>query len=217
MTLAIFDLDNTLIGGDSDYFWGEFLVERGIVDEDHYKAENERFFEDYKRGHLDMDTYIAFMVQPLQNMSVDTRAQLHSEFMSEKIEPIMLPKAAALIDKHRSAGHTLLIITATSRFITEPIAVRLGIDNLLATEAEIVDGNFTGRIVGAPCFQQGKVTRLHQWLENQEENLNGSFFYSDSINDLPLLEQVSYPHAVDPDDKLQRHAKDNKWPIISLR
>ncbi len=217
MSLAIFDLDNTLIAGDSDHSWGEFLCEKGIVDEISYKRQNDQFYEDYKGGILDMQAYVAFALEPLKSLTPIERERLHQEFMLCKIEPILLPKAHALVDKHREQGHTLLIITATNRFITGPIANKLGIPNLLATEPEIREGQFTGKIVGAPCFQGGKVIRLQQWLEDKNLNMEESFFYSDSINDLPLLEQVSYPYAVDPDEKLQAHALSKGWPILSLR
>ncbi len=217
MSLAIFDLDNTLIGGDSDHSWGEFLCEKGIVDENSYKQQNDQFYEDYKAGHLDMQAYVAFALTPLKKLTSQERKSLHEEFMEEKIQALWLPAAKALIDKHRAQGHTLLIITATNRFITEPIAKWLDIPHLLATEPEIVDEQFTGNIVGAPCFQEGKVTRLNEWLARNNLNMKESFFYSDSINDLPLLEQVSYPHAVDPDEKLREHAEKLAWPILSLR
>ncbi|MFL0803795.1 MAG: HAD-IB family hydrolase [Agarilytica sp.] len=217
MSLAIFDLDNTLIGGDSDHSWGEFLCEKGIVDEKSYKQQNDQFYEDYKAGHLDMQAYVAFALTPLKKLTSQQRKSVHAEFMEAKIKALWLPAAKALIDKHRKQGHTLLIITATNRFITEPIAEWLEIPHLLATEPEIVDEHFTGNIVGAPCFQEGKVTRLNEWLAHQNLNMEESFFYSDSINDLPLLEQVSYPHAVDPDEKLRKHAEKLAWPILSLR
>ncbi len=217
MSLAIFDLDNTLIGGDSDHSWGEFLCEKGIVDEKSYKQQNDQFYEDYKAGHLDMQAYVAFALTPLKKLTSQQRKSLHAEFMEAKIKALWLPAAKALIDKHRKQGHTLLIITATNRFITEPIAEWLEIPHLLATEPEIVDEHFTGNIVGAPCFQEGKVSRLNEWLAHQNLNMEESFFYSDSINDLPLLEQVSYPHAVDPDEKLRKHAEKLAWPILSLR
>lgn len=217
MSLAIFDLDNTLLGGDSDHSWGEFLIEKAIVDRESYKIANDQFYQDYKAGTLDISAYVSFTLAPLKTMSIAERDMLHSKFMVNKIETLLLPKAQELIEKHRAQGDTLLIITATNRFITAPIAKRLGIENLLATDPEVIDGQFTGRLAGTPCFQDGKVVRLQQWLENRSDNMEGSFFYSDSFNDLPLLEQVSYPYAVDPDETLREHAEKNKWPIISLR
>ncbi len=217
MTLAIFDLDNTLLAGDSDHSWGEFLVEKEIVDRDSFKKANDQFYEDYKAGCLDIEAYVGFALGPVKDMSIEQRSQLQQEFLQAKIHEIMLPKAQALIQKHRDAGDTLMIITATNRIITEPIAKLLNINILLATDPEIIDGQITGKIAGTPCFQEGKVKRLNAWLENSHETLEGSFFYSDSFNDIPLLEQVSYPYAVDPDDKLKHHALENGWPILSLR
>lgn len=217
MSLAIFDLDNTLLGGDSDHSWGEFLVERNIVDGAAYKQANDQFYEDYKRGELDMSAYVAFALQPLRNMNADERASLHKEFMASKIEPLILPKAMALIESHRAQGHELLIITATNHFITAPIAERLGIPNLLATDPELIDGMFTGRISGTPCFQDGKVERLNAWIKNTPHKVESSYFYSDSFNDLPLLKEVGFPIAVDPDETLREHAQTHDWPILSLR
>ena len=217
MSLAIFDLDNTLLAGDSDHSWGEFMVESKIVDEISFKQSNDQFYEDYKAGCLNIEAYVAFALSPLQGMEEAQQRALHATFLERKIKPLMLPKAQQLIDKHRNAGDTLMIITATNRIITGPIAKLLGIDILLATDPEIIDGQITGKIAGVPCFQDGKVKRLAQWLENSEETLEGSFFYSDSFNDIPLLEQVSYPFAVDPDEKLQQHAQERGWPVISLR
>ncbi|WP_086933936.1 HAD family hydrolase [Agarilytica rhodophyticola] len=217
MSLAIFDLDNTLLGGDSDHSWGEFMIEKGLVDGESHKTANDQFYQDYKAGTLDISAYVSFTLSPLRTMSIAEREKLHEEFMASKITPLILPKAQALIEKHRNQGHTLLIITATNHFITAPIARRLGIENLLATDPEVVDGKFTGRLAGTPCFQEGKVVRLRQWLQDRPEDMEESFFYSDSFNDLPLLEQVSYPYAVDPDETLKEHAENNNWPVISLR
>lgn len=217
MTLAIFDLDNTLIGGDSDHTWGEFLVEKEIVDKNNYKTANDRFYEDYRRGDFDIFAYLDFSLAPFSMLKADQLQALHEEFMQQKIEPLLLPKGADLINRHKSLGHTLIIITATNRFITEPIAKRLGIPMILATEGEMIDGKFTGKVSGVPCYQEGKVTRLKEWLAQHNKNLDGSYFYSDSASDLPLLELVTYPHAVDPDNTLKIHAERRNWPIISLR
>lgn len=217
MKLAIFDLDNTLLGGDSDYLWGQYLVEHGIVARDEYERENKRFYEDYLHGRLDIHEFLAFALQPL---AAHPRAQLdrwHRQYMQEKIEPVLLDKAFTLIESHRHNGATLLIITATNQFVTAPIAERLGIGNLLATEAETVNGEFTGRVVDPPCFREGKVLRLESWLKANGINLADSWFYSDSHNDLPLLERVTHPVAVDPDDTLRQHAEMKGWPIITLR
>lgn len=217
MPLAIFDLDNTLLGGDSDHAWGEFIVEQGIVDAASYKAKNDAFFEDYLAGRLDIRVYLDFCLQLLGEHSQAQLDEWHALFMREKIEPIILPAAEALIARHREAGDTLMIITATNRFITAPIARRLGIDILLATECERSDGRYTGRTTDIPCFREGKVTRLERWLLENNQYLEGSWFYSDSINDLPLLSMVDHPVAVDPDDTLRAHAEGAGWPVLSLR
>jgi HAD superfamily hydrolase (TIGR01490 family) len=217
LSLAIFDLDNTLIAGDSDHLWGEFLIEQGRVDPIVHQAENDRFYRDYQNGGLDIHAYLAFALGPLQGYTPADLADLHQDFMAHKIDPIWLPKAVALIDDHRRRGNTLLIITATNRFITEPIARKLGVSHLLASEPELVEGRYTGRATGIPCFQGGKVARLHEWLALTGEPLEGSYFYSDSANDIPLLEAVSHPVAVDPDARLLAYAKSKNVPIISLR
>jgi len=217
MALALFDLDNTLLDGDSDYLWGCFLAEHGIVDAEAYESENQRFYDQYLEGSLDIHEFLRFQLKPL---ATHKRAQLEAwreQYLVEKIDPILLPRARALLEKHRAQGDQLLIITATNRFITEPIAKRYGVDQLLATEPEIVAGEYTGAVNGTPCFQTGKVEQLHNWLEKENRTLEGSWFYSDSHNDLPLLEQVEHPVAVDPDDKLKSHARAMGWPITSLR
>jgi len=217
MALALFDLDNTLLDGDSDYLWGCFLVEHGIVDGEFYASENQRFYNQYLQGSLDIHEFLRFQLKPLAAHSCPQLEHWREKYLTEKIDPILLSKARDLLDQHRTRGDELLIITATNRFITEPIARRYGVSHLLATEPEIVDGEYTGGITGTPCFQAGKVERLHAWLQQNHQNLDGSWFYSDSHNDLPLLEQVDHPVAVDPDDTLKSHARRLGWPIISLR
>ena len=217
MSLAIFDLDNTLLGGDSDHAWGEFIVAHQIVDPEAYQAQNDRFFNDYLAGKLDIQVYLNFCLQLLGEHETAQLNAWHEAFMAEKITPIILPKALALIEKHSAAGDTLMIITATNRFITAPIARKLGIDILLATECERDDKGFTGRTTDGPCFREGKVTRLQRWLLENNRTLNGSYFYSDSHNDLPLLSMVEHPVAVDPDETLKAHAEAQGWPVVSLR
>lgn len=217
MSLAIFDLDNTLIAGDSDYSWGAFLVAQKRVDQALYKSMNEQFFADYEAGTLDILAYLAFSLSPLIGMSASDLEPLHSKFMAEIIQPMKLPKASQLIEKHRQAGDRLLVITATNRFIIEPIVRSLGIVEFLSTEPEFVNGRITGQIVGTPTFREGKVQRLNAWLEENHETLSGSYFYSDSINDLPLLSVVDIPVAVDPDNSLRQMAGEQGWDIISLR
>ncbi|MBE0510409.1 MAG: HAD-IB family hydrolase [Chromatiales bacterium] len=217
MSLAIFDLDNTLLGGDSDYLWGRFLVEQGIVDAAHYEGENQRFYNEYKSGQLDIHEFLRFSLKPLSEHDLPRLQDWHRQFMAEKIQPIILPKARELLAKHRDNGDYLLIITATNRFVTGPIAEALGVDAMLATEPAMANGRYTGEVEGVPCFQQGKVTRLNDWLTQTGQHLEGSWFYSDSHNDLPLLERVSHPVAVDADETLSDHARLKGWPEISLR
>ena len=217
MALAIFDLDNTLIAGDSDHGWGEFLVANDKVDANHYQRMNDQFYVDYEAGCLDILAYLEFSLAPLAATSLEELAALHLKFMQQIISPLRLPKAEALIEQHRQAGDRLLVITSTNRFIVEPICQALGIDELLATDPEIIDGRYTGKIVGTPTYQEGKVERLKLWLSENNETLAGSYFYSDSINDLPLLLEVDKPVAVDPDDALSAEATSRGWDIISLR
>lgn len=217
MALAIFDLDNTLLAGDSDYLWGCFLVDEGVVDGEYYRRENERFYRDYQSGRLDIRAWLAFQLRPLTELEPDRLHRLREQFLAERIQPIILPAARELIAKHRARGDELLIITATNAFITRPIAGLLEIDQLLATEPEIADGRYTGRVSGTPCFRDGKVERLDQWLAGRDADLEASWFYSDSHNDLPLLKRVGHPVAVDPDEELARYAEHRSWPIISLR
>ncbi len=217
LRLAIFDLDNTLLGGDSDYLWGRFLVEHDIVDAEHYERENQRFYDEYKSGQLDIFEFLRFSLRPLAEHDMASLNHWHQQFMQKKIEPIMLPKAAKLLQKHRNEGDFLLIITATNRFVTGPIAEALGVDDILATEPEIINGRYTGEVEGIPCFQEGKVKRLEQWLAKTGHNLQDSWFYSDSHNDLPLLERVTNPVAVDADETLSEHARVKGWQQLSLR
>jgi HAD superfamily hydrolase (TIGR01490 family) len=217
VNLAMFDLDNTLLGGDSDYLWGQFLVEHDIVDGELYERENRRFYEAYKAGTLDIHEFLDFALRPLASNDPNDLYRWRERFVREKIHPIMLPKAIELLHQHRDAGDTLLIITATNRFVTQPIAEALGVTNLIATEVEMKDGHFTGKSWGVPCFQNGKVQRVMAWLRQTGHSLKSSWFYSDSVNDLPLLSQVTYPVAVDPDEGLASYARKQGWRIISLR
>jgi HAD superfamily hydrolase (TIGR01490 family) len=213
----MFDLDNTLIAGDSDYLWGCFLVEQGIVDGETYDRENRRFYDQYQRGELDIHEFLDFQLRPLAGRDMEILRDWRRQYIEEKITPILLPRAYALLERHRQAGDTLVIITATNRFITAPIAALYGIDHLLATEPELSNGHYTGKITGIPCFQEGKVTWLQDWLVAHGETLADSWFYSDSHNDLPLLLEVTRPVAVDPDEILRQHADKCAWPVISLR
>ncbi|AXY42232.1 HAD family hydrolase [Halomonas sp. JS92-SW72] len=217
MSLAIFDLDNTLLSIDSDHAWGEFLLEQGAVDPVAYRDANDRFMADYEAGTLDIHAFLAVALKPLADNSPEQLAAWHQQFMASKIEPHILPKGEELVARHRSRGDTLLIITATNRFITGPIAERLGVDDLIAVEPEIVDGRYTGRVKGTPSYREGKVVRLEEWLADKELTLDDAWFYSDSHNDLALLEKVDHPVAVDPDPSLREVAEARGWRIISLR
>lgn len=216
MALAIFDLDHTLLSGDSDHAFGQYLVDRQLVDPAEHQRRNDYFYQQYKAGTLDIHEYLDFALKPLTE---HPRALLEAErerFIEERIKPLISQKSRDLIQKHRDAGDTLLIITATNGFVTYPIAEVLGIEHIIAPHPELIDDCYTGRIVGIPSFQDGKVTRLNDWLEQQQLSLAGSYFYSDSHNDLPLLERVDHPVAVDPDDTLKARAEQQGWPIISL-
>lgn len=218
MRLALFDLDNTLLAGDSDFEWAQFLIEKGVLDRELYEAKNQTFYDQYKSGTLDIHEFLDFQLKPLAH---HPRAQLdawHDEYMRTRIVPMVAKGAPALLARH--AGDTRVIVTATNSFVTAPIAHYLGVEHLIATEPEQVGGEFTGKVSGLPSFKDGKVTRLEQWLTGQGENLatvTESWFYSDSLNDLPLLARVRHPVAVDPDATLLAHAQAAGWPVISLR
>lgn len=215
--LALFDLDNTLIAGDSDHAWGEFLCTHGLVDAAEYRARNEQFYRDYQAGTLDMQEFLAFALKPLRDHPPERLHQWRENFLRECIEPLLLPAAHQLLAEHRRAGDRLLIITATNRFITEPIAALLGVTELLATDPEMADGRYTGRVAGTPCYREGKVERLADWAALQGLDPFDAVFYSDSANDLPLLEKVRLPRAVDPDPALRKTALERGWPVLSLR
>jgi len=217
VSLAIFDLDNTLLSIDSDHAWGEFLLEQGAVDPVAYREANERFMADYNAGTLDMAAFLEMALKPLADNTPEQLAAWHQQFMVSKIEPSILPKAEELLARHRTKGDTLLIITATNRFITAPIAERLGVDHLIAVNPEVEQGRYTGRVSGTLSYREGKVTRLEQWLKDQDLSMEGAWFYSDSHNDLPLLEIVEHPVAVDPDDTLRNVAEERQWRIMTLR
>ena len=217
MKLALFDLDNTLLDGDSDHAWAQVLIEEGVLHPDEYHAKNEWFYERYKDGTLDIHEFLDFQLAPIARRP---RAQLdawHQDFMQRKVRPMILAKAPELIAKHSDA--TTAIVTATNRFITAPIAAELGVPKLIATDIEEVDGVFTGKPRGTPTFREGKIERVNEWLAESGHKLADyeSWFYSDSLNDLPLLERVTHPVAVDPDATLRAHAVERGWPIISLR
>ena len=217
MSLALFDLDNTLLAGDSDYLWGCFLVDKGLVDRRLYDEANKRFYRDYAEGTLDIHEFLNFALQPLANNDAEILASLHQEFMEKHIKPIMTRRGKELIAWHSREGDHPVIITATNSFVTGPIARAFGVSDLIATEPEFIDGRYTGRVAGTPCFQKGKIERLHAWLDETRIGFDNSWFYSDSHNDLPLLEEVAHPVAVDPDDQLRAIASERGWPITSFR
>ena len=217
MALALFDLDNTLLGGDSDYLWGCFLVEKGIVGGEHYERENARFFGDYRLGQLDIRAFLRFSLAPLAQYERVALERMRQQFVAEKIQPVLLPAACALLAHHRAAGDTVVIVTATNHFVSEKTAEVLGVQHLIATDLEECDGHFTGEVRGIPCFREGKIARVEAWAAQHAVDWSDSWFYSDSHNDLPLLERVDHPVAVDPDPTLAALARARDWPIISLR
>ena len=217
MSLAIFDLDNTLIGGDSDFLWGEFIGEEGIVDANAYRKKNEYFYQQYDLGTLDIYAWLEFCLEPLTRYSMTELQELHHRFMIQKIEPILLDKAQNCINRHKERGDTVLVITASTSFVTAPIVKKYGINHLLATEPEIKAGRYTGGVSGMPCFQSGKIDKLMPWLQKNEETLTGSTFYSDSHNDLPLLELVDNPVAVNADKILTQIAEKKGWKALNWR
>lgn len=218
--LALFDLDNTLLAGDSDYNWSLFLIEEGLLDAKTHHDRNEQFYLDYKNGCLDIYAFLKFQLQPLSQHPKAFLDQLHLKYMEKVIRPMMTEKAQALVNEHKANGDLCLVITATNSFVTKPIATAYGIEHLIGTDPEMVDGEYTGGVSGVPSFQTGKVTRLNQWLEARGQSLNNfsqSYFYSDSHNDLPLMQLVTHPVAVDADLTLTEYAKAHHWPVISLR
>ncbi len=215
--LALFDLDNTLIASDSDYEWAQFLIEEGVLHPAEYHARNDWFYERYKDGTLDIHEFLDFQLAPIAGVPRERLDAWHADFMRRKIRPMIFPKAIELVESH--AGALTAIVTATNRFITAPIAAELGVPHLLATDIEEVDGVFTGKPRGTPTFREGKIAAVGTWLAGLGTRLEDyeSWFYSDSHNDLPLLERVTHPVAVDPDATLRPLARERGWPVISLR
>ena len=217
MKLALFDLDNTLLAGDSDFEWAQFLIEQGVLDREVYEARNQGFYDQYKAGTLDIYEFLDFQLKPLSRHPREVLEAWHREFMERKIRPLVRDSARALVERHR--GDLCAVITATNSFVTAPIVREFGIEHLIATEPEMHDGAFTGSVTDIPCFREGKVRRLTSWLESQGRELasfEASWFYSDSLNDLPLLQRVTHPVAVDPDETLRAHAQAHGWPVITL-
>jgi HAD superfamily hydrolase (TIGR01490 family) len=220
MNLALFDLDNTLLACDSDYEWGQFLVDRGVIAREEYESQNAAFYEQYKAGTLDIHEFLGFALRPLAEHSPDELERWHADFMTTRIRPAIGARSRALVRSHLEARDLCAVVTATNSFVTGPIARELGVPHLVATEPERMNGRFTGRVAGAPCFREGKIARVEAWLAAEGRSLGGfgrSTFYSDSHNDLALLERVSHPVAVDPDPTLAAEARRRGWPVISLR
>jgi HAD superfamily hydrolase (TIGR01490 family) len=217
LNLALFDLDNTLLAGDSDFEWAQFLIEQGVLDREVYEARNQEFYDQYKAGTLDIREFLDFQLKPLARHPRRLLDQWHQQYMQAKIMPMMRASARALVARHRD--DLCAVVTATNSFVTAPIAREFGIAHLIATEPATTNGEFTGGVTGTPCFREGKIARVEAWLAARGETIATfphSFFYSDSLNDLPLLARVTDPVAVDPDATLRTHAVKHGWPVISL-
>ena len=220
MNLAIFDLDNTLLDGDSDYNWGLYLVKKGYLDEGEYKEQNQKFFEEYQVGKLDIFAFAEFQFRFLKNNTRKFLNDVRSDYINEIIKPMILKKAVDLVKQHKEVGDRLLIITATNSFITKPIGELFGIDELIGTDPEENEGEFTGKVKGTPSFKEGKVTRLFDWLDEKNLKLadfEKTFFYSDSHNDLALLEVVTNPVVVNGDKILLEKAQEKNWPKLHFK
>jgi len=220
LNLALFDLDNTILAGDSDYNWSRFLIQEGYLDGAIHAEKNEKFYADYKAGTLDIYAFVEFQFKPLARNPRTVLNQLLKKYVEEVIKPMITEKARALVKRHQEEGDLIIVITATNSFITKPIAELFGIENLIGTDPEEKEGEFTGKVSGLPSFKEGKVTRLEAWLKGKNLSLTSfekSYFYSDSHNDLPLMQKVTHPVAVDSDDVLSEYAKSKGWPQISLR
>lgn len=219
LQLALFDLDHTLIPLDSDYAWGEFTTRLGWTDAETFRQRNDAFYADYQAGVLDIHDYVRFATEAVRRQGPAAAAAAHARFMREIVAPAITPQARQLVQQHRDAGHELLIVTATNEFVTRPIARAFGVDELIAIDlARGAGGWITGEIAGVPSFREGKVTRVEQWLRQRGLGWDQTevHFYSDSFNDLPLLEQAQHPVATNPDDSLRRIATERGWRVLDL-
>ena len=217
--LALFDLDHTLLPLDSDYEWGEFTTRIGWTDREEFGRRNQAFYDDYVAGRLDVHDYVRFATEAVRLRGAAAAAEAHARFMREVIAPAIHAQARALLQQHHDAGDEVLIITATNEFVTRPIAQALGVPQLLATElARDADGWITGEILGVPCMREGKVQRMQQWLAGRGLSWQDvdSTFYSDSMNDVPLLEKVNHPVATNPDARLRALAQERGWRVLDL-
>ena len=220
MNLTLFDLDNTLLNGDSDFEWSQFLIRIGVLDRELFEAKNIAFYEHYKAGTLDIQEFLDFQLKPLSRHARKTLDEWLQRFMREQALGMITQTARDLVNRHRAAGDICVIITATNSFVTAPLAREFGVEHLIATEPEHKNGEFTGNVADVPCFREGKITRLENWLAQQGWNWNSftnTTFYSDSLNDLPLLAKVKNPIAVNPDDTLRQHAAQHGWQVMNLR
>jgi HAD superfamily hydrolase (TIGR01490 family) len=220
MNLALFDLDGTLIPKDSDHAFGEFIIELGWTDEDEFKRRNDGFYQDYLAGSLDIEAYVDFATSPWRGRSAEELDRASEAFLDRVVRPMLHPQALALVRRHVDAGDEVAVVTATNDFVTRPIARLFGVNTLIATDLERdAGGKVTGRIAGTPSFREGKVERVRDWLAQSGRTLDvfpRSTFYSDSTNDLPLLERVSEPVATNPGPALERIALQRGWPVLKL-
>lgn len=214
--LVLFDLDHTLLDGDSDFSWGDFLCEIGAVDADVYRTQNQKFFDQYQSGELDIMEYLKFALEPLAQNNINTLLQWRQQFLNEKIKPMIIDEAAELVNTHINKGDITAIITSTNAFITEPIGHLFGIKTVIATQPQLINGRFSGNVEGTPCFRDGKVQCLQKWLNTTKPNYQQSWFYSDSFNDMPLLSWVDNPVVVNGDTQLCEHALNKGWQTLSI-
>ena len=217
MKLALFDLDHTLLDGDSDSLWGRFLVKQGVLDPEAYARAHTRYSAEYRAGRLDIHEFLAFGLKPLAEHEPACLEAWRERFVAEWVVPRIPAASRALLAEHAGAGHMNLIVTATNRFLTAPIAAELGVEHLLASEPEHDGRRYTGRLTGTPCFREGKVLKFESWLRETGIRAEETWFYSDSHNDLPLLAQVQHPVAVNPDEILAETARARGWPVLSIR
>lgn len=218
--LVLFDLDNTLLSGDSDFEWAQFLIARGVLDRELHAARNQEFYDAYRAGTLDIHAFLDFQLKPLAHHPRTLLESWHAQFMRERVLPMISARARACVAEWRAKGALCAIVTATNDFVTAPIARAFGVEHLIATRAQLLDGEYTGKVDGTPCFQHGKIERVEAWLAANDlgwHDFDRSYFYSDSQNDLPLLQRVTNPIAVDPDPSLRAVARARGWPVISLR
>ena len=214
--LLIFDLDNTLLAGDSDRNWGIFLAEQKVV-ESTYLDESEKFYNNYYDGSLDIDGFLSFCLKPLIENDMGYLLKLRQQFIEDKIKPIITQPGKEIINHAIENGKTVVIATATNDFVTRPIADLFNVQTLIATEFEIKDQQFTGKVIDVPCFREGKLNKVKKWVDDNNFDLSKASFYSDSFNDLPLLEKVKTPVIVDGDDKLVEIGKNRDWDCVSFR